>query len=229
MTIRESLWRRIPRRIKQNLQFALPACQAKSLFMHRLMLLVSPLRPFKLASFRKYRPLKLHVGCGQDKYAGWVNIDIPGSDLTIDIRDGLPFADNSVDFIYAERVLQRLTFEEGERIVKEFARCLKVGRVLRIAMPDLDYIVQKYNTDWRNQEWLSYPGYEFITTRGQMINVAFRSWGYMYLYNEQDLRNQLITAGFQQIIRCEPNRSINPELVNLETGEDLILIMEGTK
>ena len=229
MTIRESLWRRIPERVKPNLQFAVPAYQSMYLLVRRIMLLTSPVRPFKVAKFRKYRPLKLHIGCGQDKYAGWVNIDIPSSDLTIDIRDGLPFDDNSVDFIYAERVLQRLTFEEGKKVLSEFARCLKIGGVLRIAMPDLDYVIERYNSDWGNQDWLSFPGYEFITTRGRMINVTFRSWGYRYLYNEEDLRNQLTAAGFQQIIRCEWNKSAHAELTDLEGKKDSKLIMEGTK
>ena len=112
----------------------------------------------------------------------------------------------------------------------EFRRCLKKGGVLRIAMPDLDYIVEKYNTDWKNQDWLSWPGYEFIRTRGRMVNVVFRwSWGHKYLYNEEDLRAQLTGAGFQRIVRCEWNKSSHSELAGLETRRDSILIIEATK
>ncbi len=101
----------------------------------------------------------------------------------------MPFNGNSVDFIYSEHVLEHLTFEEGEKVFREFYRCLKVGGVLRIAMPDLDYVMQKYHADWKNQDWLSWPEYEFIKTRGQMINISFRWWGHKYLYNEEDLGN----------------------------------------
>lgn len=198
--------------------------------LRRRMVVISPIRPFKVAKFKKYAPLKLNIGCGQVKYAGWVNIDIePGSDITIDIRDGFPFDSNSVDFIYNEHLLEHLTFEEGEKVLKEFKRCLKIGGVLRISMPDLDYVIHKYNSDWRNQDWLSFPEYGFITTRGRMINVCFSSWGHKYLYNEEDLRYQLARAGFQQIVRCEWNKSTHAELNGLESRKDSKLIIEATK
>lgn len=79
----------------------------------------------------------------------------------------------------------------------------KRGGIVRIAMPDLDYVIKKYKADWKNQDWLSWPGYEFVKTRGQMINISFRYWGHKYLYNKEDLRNQLIKVGFKNIVSCE--------------------------
>ena len=111
--------------------------------------------------------------------------------------------------------------------MKECGRCLKKGGVLRVAMPDLDYIIQKYNADWKNQDWLSWPEYEFIKTRGRMVNVAFRFWEHKYLYNEEDLTNQLIRAGFQKTERCNWNESSHVELSGLETRRDSKLIMEA--
>jgi len=230
MTIPELLWRRIPERVKPHLRFAIPAYRSVYMPVRRRIVLISPIRPFKVAKFKRYSPLKLNVGCGQVKYAGWVNIDIePGSDITIDIRDGLPFNDNSVDFIYNEHVLEHLTFEEGTKVLKEFARCLKLGGVLRIAMPNLDYVIERYNSDWRNQEWLSFPEYKFIASRGRMINICFSSWGHKYIYNEEDLGNQLTAAGFQQVTRCEWNKSAHAELAGLETKRDSKLVIEATK
>lgn len=100
---------------------------------------------------------------------------------------------------------------------------------MRIAIPDLDYIIQKYNTDWKNQDWLAWTGFKFIETRGQMINISFRWWGHKYLYNEEDLRNLLIKVGFQNIIRCDWNKSNHIELAGLETRKDSKLIMEAEK
>jgi predicted SAM-dependent methyltransferase len=147
----------------------------------------------------------------------------------MDVRKGLPFDNNSVDFIYCEHVLEHLTFEEGERVLREFKRCLACRGRMRIAMPDLDYVIKKYNTDWKNQDWLSWPGFKFIESRGQMINISFRWWGHKYLYNEEDLRNQLIKVGFKKIMGCEWNKSNNIELCNLETRKDSKLIMEAEK
>lgn len=175
-------------------------------------------------------PLKLNIGCGKVKFPGWVNIDIePDADLVINVRKGLPFDDNSVDFIYSEHFLEYLTFEEGEKVLREFYRCLKKEGHMRISMPDLDYVIQKYNADWKDQDWLSWSEYKFIKTRGKMINVSFYWWGHKYLYNEEDLKNQLTRAGFRKILRCEWNKSNHVGLCNLETRKDSRLIMEAEK
>ena len=115
------------------------------------------------------------------------------------------------------------------KILREFYRCLKKGGALRTAIPDLDYVIQKYNTDWKNQDWLSWPEYEFIKTKGRMINIAFRWWGHKYLYNEEDLRNHLVNAGFKRIVRCKWNKSSHVELCGLETRKDSKLILETEK
>ena len=230
MTIPESLWRITPDRVKPRLRFAIPAYHSIYLPVRRRMVRISPVKPFKVAKLKKRSPLKLNVGCGRMKFAGWVNIDVePGSDLTIDVRDGLPFDSDTVDYIYNEHLLEHLTYEEGGNILREFSRCLKIGGVLRMAMPDLDYAVEKYSADWRNQNWLSYPEYDFITTRGRMLNTFVRAWGHKYLYNEEDLSNQLAGAGFGQVARCEWGRSTHAELAGLEWQKDSRLVMEATK
>ncbi|MBA7604223.1 hypothetical protein ES703_11342 [subsurface metagenome] len=177
MSISESWARKIPNKLKPPLRIALRAYRR----VYGKVTLLSPANRFQTTKFRRMSPLKLNVDCGEVKFSGWVNIDIePGADLVIDVRKGLPFINDSVDFIYNEHVLEHLTFEEGEKVVREFYRCLKQGGALRIAMPDLDYIIQKYNTDCKNQDWLSQPEYKFIETKGRMINISFRWWQHEY-------------------------------------------------
>jgi predicted SAM-dependent methyltransferase len=172
---------------------------------------------------------KLHVGCGNVKLPGWLNIDVePSADLVIDIREGLPFEDNSIDFIYNEHFLEHLTYEEGEKALRDFRRCLKNGAVLRIATPDLDFLIQLYHSDFKNEDWFP-AGYEFVKTKGMAINMAFRWWGHQYVYNEEDLTGQLVKVGFQNIKSCELNKSNYPELSNLETRKESTLILEAVK
>ena len=115
----------------------------------------------------------------------------------MDLRNGLPIEDNSADFIYNEHFIEHLKFEGGEKAIKEFYRVLKKGGILRIATPDLDYLVEKYLNDWKNQDWLTWPEFEYINTKGLMINISMRDWGHEYLYNEEDLRNLVKKAGFK--------------------------------
>ncbi|MDY9922730.1 class I SAM-dependent methyltransferase [Methanobacterium sp.] len=174
--------------------------------------------------------MKLNIGCGNAKLLGWVNIDIePGADLVIDVTKGLPFDDNTVELIYNEHFIEHLDYEEGHEILREFYRVLKKDGILRIATPDLDYILEKYSDDWKNQNWLSWPEYQFIETRGQMINISFRFWGHKYLYNEEDLKDSLIKSGFKSLSRCKLNESKYQELKNLETRKDSMLIYEAKK
>jgi len=115
--------------------------------------LISPPKRFKLANFKKCDSLKLNMGCDKVKFPSCVNIDIePGADLVIDVRKGLPFDDNGFDFIYSKHFLENLTFEEGEKLCGESLRCLKKEGVSRIAMPELDYLIEKYNRGGENQD-----------------------------------------------------------------------------
>mgnify|MGYP000914503847 CR=1 FL=1 len=180
--------------------------------------------------FEKTDSLKLNVGCGSVKFPGWVNIDIePNADLVVDLRNGLPLKDNTADFIYNEHFIEHLSFEDGEKAVKEFYRVLKGGGVLRIATPELNYIIEKYVNDWKDQDWLSWPHYSYITTKGRMLNIAMREWGHEYLYNEEDLRNLLKKIGFKKITKQELNKSKHHELSDRETRKDSKLILEAEK
>ncbi len=181
-------------------------------------------------NFQKLDSLKLNIGCGDVKFHDWVNIDIePGADLVVDLRNGLPLEDDSADFIYNEHFIEHLKFEDGEKTIKEFYRVLKKGGILRIATPDLDYLVKKYLNDWKNQDWLTWPEFEYIKTKGLMINISMRDWGHEYLYNEEDLRNLVKKAGFKRITKHKLNESSYSELSNRETREDSKLILEAEK
>lgn len=222
MNVAKILASRIPVGVISYAKNALSMCKA---FTGRLSISHN-----KISRLKNISPLKLNIGCGQVRLTGWVNIDIePNADLIVDVRKELPFNDDNVDFIYNEHLLEHLTFEEGKKFLLECYRCLKKCGVLRIAMPDLDYIIRKYNSDWANQDWLSWPGFKFIETKGMMINVSFRYWGHQYLYNEEDLRKQLTQAGFKNISRCNWNVSTHSELTDLETRKDSVLIIEAEK
>ena len=179
---------------------------------------------------QKLDSLKLNIGCGKVKFPEWINIDIePGADLVVDLRYGLPIEDNSADFIYNEHFIEHLKFEDGEKAIKELYRVLKKGGILRIATPDLDYLVKKYLNDWKNQDWLTWPEFEHINTKGLMINISMRDWGHEYLYNEEDLRNLIKKAGFKRITKHKLNESRYSELSNRETRKDSKLILEAEK
>ncbi len=62
-------------------------------------------------------PVKLHIACGRNYLDGWVNIDNnpkAQADIHLDItKEGLPFPDGSVDYIFNEHFIEHLSYEEG--------------------------------------------------------------------------------------------------------------------
>jgi predicted O-linked N-acetylglucosamine transferase (SPINDLY family)/predicted SAM-dependent methyltransferase/GT2 family glycosyltransferase len=178
------------------------------------------------------KPYKLHIGCGKNIFEDWINIDIeanhPCVDLLCDIRDELPFEDESCSFIYNEHVLEHLTVEEGLFFLKECHRVLQPGGVLRVAMPDLKDVVDNYNSEnFRDPDWLKWPEYQFIQTRAEAINISFRWWEHKWLYDREELNRRLSEAGFTISKAAEWGKSNVPELENRETRGESLLIVEA--
>lgn len=183
-------------------------------------------------------PIKLNVGCGTDYKKGWINIDNNSDqnidknklDLNWDLRNPLPFDDNSVDFIFHEHFIEHLTVEEGQKIIKDLMRVLKPGGVMRIATPDLVSIVNKYqNISIEDDPVIKKYSLEFIKTRAERINNSFRNWGHKWMYDFEELERRLKEAGCRKIKKCELRKSRYRELSNLETREESRLIVEVTK
>ena len=175
---------------------------------------------------------KLHIGCGNIKFEGWINIDIEPNnlvaDLICDASKKLPFDRNSCNLIYSEHFLEHLTVEEGLFFLKECYRVLQPGGILRIAMPSLEYIIEKYNSeDWQNQDWLKWSDYQFVKTRAEMLNIAFRWWGHKWLYDKEELNRRFSEVGYVNIREFAWGKSKIPELENRETREDSLLVFEA--
>jgi predicted SAM-dependent methyltransferase len=182
--------------------------------------------------------LKLHIGCGTVYKDGWINIDnnsddnIKKLDFSWDLRNKLPFPNNSVDFIYNEHFLEHLTVEEGLAALKNFRDILKPGGVMRIAMPDLADVISNYlNVNWKIDQkyFLKKYNLEFIQTRAERINISFRWWGHKWLYDWEELHRRLLEAGFSRITKCNLYESKFSELCKLETRPESRLIAEVIK
>ena len=185
-----------------------------------------------------YSPLKLHLGCGTIyKEPSWVNIDnnldnnIKKLDINCNFIEGIPFANNSVDFIYHEHLIEHLDYEEGLAFMKECLRVLKPKGVMRIACPDLDDLIESYTKDtWREKSWFKKYHFEWMPSKCYMINICMNQspWGHKYVYNKEDLVKRLSEAGFVQIVEVKMNSSIYEDLQNIDTRDDS-MIFEVTK
>jgi predicted SAM-dependent methyltransferase len=180
--------------------------------------------------------IMLNVGCGTDYKEGWINVDnnsdnnIDKLDLNWDLRNPLPFEDNSVDYIFHEHFIEHLTAEEGISSTKDFLRVLKKGGVLRIATPDLEKTVDRYlNLELKDDPAVKKYKMDFIKTKAERINIGFRWWGHKWLYDWEELERRLKEAGSKKIVRASLKVSKHKELNNLETRDESTLIAEVTK
>lgn len=180
-------------------------------------------------------PVKLHIGCGANYKDGWINMDYDRHaqrDMRVDVRQGIPFPDCSVDYIFNEHFIEHLSYEDGLAFMKECYRVLKPMGVLRTAFPDMDTLIKAYQDDtWRNMEWVRLAKAEWFPSGCYMLNTCIREGGgHLYMYTAPEMKRRLIEAGFgpDAIIQCDVRSSRHPELLNAERRADSTVI-EATK
>jgi len=92
--------------------------------------------------------MKLHLGCGDRYIPGFFHIDGfdgPHIDHVCSIENLSFIESNSIDLIYSSHVLEHFKRDRLPAVLTEWNRILKVGGVLRIAVPDFEAIVDVYN------------------------------------------------------------------------------------
>jgi SAM-dependent methyltransferase len=104
--------------------------------------------------------VRLNLGCGGHLLSyGFINIDRqwvgPVSDGGADtlrfqqhnLLKGIPYEDNSVDYIVCHHFLEHLTYEQGRSLLLEVARVLKKGGRISLVTPDFAWLVSQYRSN----------------------------------------------------------------------------------
>jgi len=85
--------------------------------------------------------IRLHLGCGNRKRKGWVNIDIDDKvnpDIVADAKDLNMFEDEAVDEIDCCHLFEHLSYSDAITALKEWHRVLRNGGKLSLELPNLD-------------------------------------------------------------------------------------------
>ena len=167
--------------------------------------------------------MKIHIGCGEKFLPGYKHIDarkFPHVDYVTERPDKLDmFEDNSVDEIYACHLLEHMprsvirnaSVKGGIKnigggltessVLLEWYRVLKVGGILRIAVPDFEAVVEEYfetkNLD--NVMGLLYGGQDYEH------NYHYQTYDFKRL---SDLLNR---AGFSDVQRYDWRKFLPPD------------------
>ncbi len=145
--------------------------------------------------------INLHLGCGFVNHPHFINIDalaLPHIHYIRSIGDLSPFADNSVNLIYASHSLEHFSHLETATVLAEWFRVLKKGGTLRLSVPDFDLLVDIYRKHNNNVEAILH------TLMGSQ-NYQFNF--HMTAFNQASLERLLKEAGFVKIQPWEPGDS----------------------
>ena len=91
--------------------------------------------------------MKLHLGCGNKRLEGFINVDLissPAVDLVEDASTLHSIESNSVDLIYASHILEHFSRWEHQIVLASWYEVLKPAGILRLAVPDFKQIVARY-------------------------------------------------------------------------------------
>lgn len=155
----------------------------------------------RLIKIKKRREaIKLHLGCGEEKREGWINIDINKKvdpDLAADVKNLGMFTDGSVDEIECCHLFEHLTYPEAVKAMKEWHRILKQGGRLYLELPNLERCVEilyrKEGPDAERLSMIGLYGYPPDILKGGMHMVHKYSW------TPEALSSELKKIGFSAV------------------------------
>ena len=137
-----------------------------------------------------------------------------------DLSYGIPFQDNTVDFVYSSHFLEHLPRRDGQKLLLEAYRVLKKGGKIRICVPDLLYAISLYNNGEKEK---MLENYFFIDD--QESHFA----RHKYMYDFELLQSSLSQAGFVKVRRFFYREGSVPDLDILDNRPDDTLYVEGEK
>jgi len=99
------------------------------------------------------RPIRLHLGCGQTRLEGFINIDLVGSeaDRLMDATR-LEFADGSIDEIYSSHLVEHFAYGKFLKALANWHRVLRPGGLLTIRCPNIERVLKNWlNADYEKR------------------------------------------------------------------------------
>ena len=204
--------------------------------------------------------IKLNLGCGSQTPDGWVNVDyswgaivakIPffpsintklklfnlnwNPDIFIqDLTKKFYWSDREVDVIYTSHTLEHLNKSQGLHFLQECYRVLKKDGVIRIVVPDLKPIIDKYINGYILAEYFVENLQVLYNTRLERSIKSkfafFVKFPHQCMYDSSSLIRIMSSVGFQ----CQNKKAFESEIDdinNIELKERTIeaVIVEGKK
>ncbi|MFE0465062.1 methyltransferase domain-containing protein [Kitasatospora sp. NPDC058965] len=200
----------------------------------------------EFAAFRTRHPRGLgsdiapmHSGNSRTEFGKVYRIDGSALFTMLDVAAPLPFADASLDWVYAEHLVEHIPLPVAVGWLREVRRVLRPGGLLRLTTPDLARYVEGYAEPaggffarHRRRLRLMRVGPPMPERRAFMLNQIFYHYGHRWIYDEAELRHALGAAGFPAdgMRRRTFQQGARPDLAELDTvfRNDETLYLEAT-
>jgi predicted SAM-dependent methyltransferase len=180
----------------------------------------------RLTSYlNEHNVAKLQIGCGAYPLDGWFNTDVSericNNEIAyMDAGKPFPIPNNSFDYIFSEHLFEHLTYPQAVNMLKECHRVLKKGGVMRLATPNIHFLIDLY---LHREKEINNSYIEFDAKRSNLpanpiyaISRFFTSWGHKIIYDPFTLENLLLEFGFDDVHLCEVGKSEHEHLNGIE-------------
>ena len=184
--------------------------------------------------------IKITIGSGLKPIDNWVNTDVVWrGGAYLDATQPWPIPSDSVDFIYADNVIEHLTLAQGRLAFKNAFAALKPGGVIRLATPDVEAVARQYLENGelaeagmaRNRELGRTDFYHPVQLIQQVLVGHKHYLGFCYDF--ASISAEMSKVGFE-VHRTNSGESEYAELKGLEARQHPAeratgLIVEGVK
>jgi predicted SAM-dependent methyltransferase len=161
---------------------------------------------------RRFRPPaipRMHLGSGSRKLPGWLNVDLAGADINIDMTARpFPFPDCAFEAVVSQHLIEHLDIEdEVFPVFREVCRVLKPGGELWLSTPDMEKLCRQYLRDGaedfyryvQDRDPLSMPA--GVPARFVLNTAFFQRGMHKNLFDLELLTWTLEKCGFSHVTR----------------------------
>jgi predicted SAM-dependent methyltransferase len=148
------------------------------------------------------KPIRIELGAGQERQLeGWTTVDISGDcDLILDLRNPLPFPDESVSEIYSSHVLEHFLYPyQMVGILNECYRVLKKGGIFSVCVPNARIYIEAYlnKEKFDAERYCQFqPAYNYKSPIDYINYIAYMAGHHLHLFDEDNLVCVLSQSGF---------------------------------
>ena len=208
----------------------------------------------------KTQTQKLNLGCGNQVLPDWTNVDYAlGAKLykfplfpwlnrqlklfnlewhpdifLWDLRQHFPWEDNSIDVVYSSHTLEHFNKQQGLNFLRECYRVLQPGGIIRIVVPDLSPIVQRYcNQEVTADDFVDLLEVSYDNSHENFIHKLIApliKFPHKCMYDTKTLLRIMSAVGFA----CQSKPPFDSEIFDIDQIELLertvdSVIVEGIK